>query len=115
MGFPFSEEDVAVSKEDIRVSANDRVIEFRLLSQGIMFELPVERGKETILKISYALPAPDKKGIYITRTANLWHKAITRAEFVLPEGARSNYHKPGELSAVFYKFKPTEDWKIEWK
>jgi len=115
MGFPFLDEDVAISREDIRVSANDRAIEFRILSQGIMFDLPVERGKETILKISYTLPAPDRMGIYITKTANLWPEPVTRAEFVIPQGARSNYHKTGELSAVFYKFKPKENWKIAWE
>lgn len=115
LGFPVSEKKGTAPLKNINVVADGSPLPFKVHPQGLSFRLPVKPGGETIMKVSYIIPAPEKKGVYITRTANLWQKAITRAEFIIPEGVRSNYHEPGKTSAVFTNFRPKENWIISWR
>ncbi len=114
VGFVFRDSNAGPPPEKADVTADGKPLSFRTLSQGLVFDLPVKPKQETVLRIQYALEAPDRKAVYITRTANLWPKPMSSARFVIPEGVVSNYHEEGRLEIEFKDFRPKENWFLRW-
>lgn len=114
IGYPTQNGNTLPAPADVMVTVDGRAVAFTATPQGLHFEMPVKPRGEAHLHIEYTMPAPGRRAIYITRTANLWPKPVTEARFVLPAGATSNYHQANTTETVFRKFHPREDWNIQW-
>jgi hypothetical protein len=115
LAFPIYERSGMPRPTDMHVSCEGTSVACKILSQGIEFKLPVHPGETTSVTMRFTIPAPERQAEYITRTANLWQKPISSARFEIPEGVRSNYHRPNETIAVFTAFRPKENWKLSWR
>lgn len=114
IGYPTQNDSKLPPPSNVIVTVDGRDLPVKILSQGLAFEMPVVPRGESHLHIEYTMAAPDRRATYITRTANLWPKPVAEARFVLPAGARSNYHQANTTETVFRQFHPSEDWKIQW-
>ncbi|MCE5229291.1 hypothetical protein LLG95_06800 [bacterium] len=114
IGYPTQNDSKLPPPADVIVKVNGLDLPVKILSQGLVFEMPVKLLAETHLHIEYTMNAPNHRATYITRTANLWPKPVTEARFVLTAGAKSNYHQPNTTETVFRIFRPSEDWNIQW-
>ena len=115
IGFPTHMGSGLPPPQAVAVMVDGRSIPFKTLSQGLSFIMPVTPSGQTRLRIEYTMAAPEHKATYITHTALLWPEPIRTAEFVIPNGVKSNYHKPGETSVTFEDFRPKENWEMEWR
>lgn len=115
LGFPIYEKNGMPAPEQVEVIANGKKLTPKILSQGFDFTIPAEYNKTTTLLVRYILPAFAKKGMYITRTANLWSTPISEASFIIQPGMKSNYHTQNQTKVTFKKFHPKENWKFEWE
>lgn len=115
LGYPTIEKSGEPPPREVEVTVNGQPFAVEVLPEGLRYTLPVEPGKEILVTTRYTVPAPDKQGTYITRTANLWPKPITSARFIIPATATSNYHQPGATEVEFLKFRPKDNWRIQWK
>lgn len=114
LGFPLYEGNGPPPIE-IEVSYEGKTLKYRQLSQGIEYTLPIHPRRENIVTLRYTLPAPQRKAVYITRTANLWPKPVSKAQFIIPPGVQSNYHPEGETGVIFTPFRPKDNWEISWR
>jgi len=116
LAFVTSETSGTPPPENASVVADGQSIPVRVHSQGFTFELPVKgKGQDTTVRIEYTLSAPQRRAVYVTRTATLWPTPIESARFELPSNCESSYHKKGEMIAEFTPFHPKENWQIEWR
>jgi hypothetical protein len=114
LAFPTSYDAEAGAPMDVTVEVDGRPVEPRMGDEGFTYRLEVEPGQEVRSLKRYTMAAPERRAMYITRTANLWPKPVSRSVFVLPTGASSNYHDDATTEAVFVDFAPDEDWTIRW-
>lgn len=84
------------------------------MAHGFSCELPVIPGGNIIQNVQYTIHSPQRKTVYVTRTANFWPQPITSARFIVAPGVQSNYHSPLESVVEFNSFRPKENWEISW-